>query len=74
MEAIINNHTRYLVKWKIKRFVIEICEPCRQKRLDEEKKEQLKYSRAKIFIQVVDKEERENPYNKFNGIDDKVKI
>lgn len=60
---------RYLVKWQIKRFVIEICEPCRQRRLDEEKREQLKYSKAKIFIKVIEKEERE----KYNGIDDKVK-
>jgi len=45
--------------------------PCRQRRLDEEKKEQLKYNKAKIFIKVIEKESHEN---RFNGIDDKVKI
>lgn len=37
--------------------------------MDEEKREQLKYSKAKIFIKVVEKEGRE----KYNGVDDKVK-
>lgn len=39
--------------------------------MDEEKKEQLKYDKAKIFIKVIEKESHEN---RFNGIDDKVKI
>lgn len=77
VENIINNHTRYLVitilvKLDIIFIVIEICEPCRQRRLDEEKREQLKYSKAKIFIKVVEKEGRENNI-KYNGIDEKVK-
>lgn len=64
--------TRYLViKSKIKRFVIEICVPCRQRRLDEEKREQLNYDKAVIFIKVVEKDE--NNF-KYNGIDDKVII
>ncbi|XP_026813170.1 ubiquitin carboxyl-terminal hydrolase 48-like isoform X1 [Rhopalosiphum maidis] len=49
----------------------EICVPCRQRRLDEEKKEQLKYNKAKIFIKVIEKESREN---RFNGIDDKDEL
>lgn len=49
----------------------EICVPCRQRRLDEEKKEQLKYNKAKIFIKVIEKESHEN---RFNGIDDKDEL
>lgn len=41
--------------------------------MDEEKREQLKYSKAKIFVKIVEKEGRENSF-KFNTIDDKVKM
>ncbi|XP_050442355.1 ubiquitin carboxyl-terminal hydrolase 48-like [Adelges cooleyi] len=51
----------------------EICEPCRKKKLDEEKREQLKYNKAKVFIKVVEKEEREDGC-KYNGIDDKDEL
>lgn len=39
--------------------------------MDEEKREQLKYSKAKIFVKIVEKEGRENSF-KFNVNDDKV--
>ncbi|XP_025414514.1 ubiquitin carboxyl-terminal hydrolase 48-like isoform X2 [Sipha flava] len=51
----------------------EFCEPCRQRRLDEEKREQLKYNKAKIFIKVVEKEERELNF-KHNGSYDKDEL
>ncbi|VVC42411.1 Ubiquitin specific protease, conserved site,Ubiquitin specific protease domain,Ubiquitin-related [Cinara cedri] len=50
-----------------------ICEPCRKRRLDEEKREQLKYSKAKIFVKVIEKEGRENNF-KYNAVDDKDEL
>ncbi|XP_050532812.1 ubiquitin carboxyl-terminal hydrolase 48-like isoform X2 [Daktulosphaira vitifoliae] len=51
----------------------EICEPCRKKIMDDKKREQLKYNKAKVFIKVIEKEEREDSY-KFNGFDDKDEL